>query len=179
MGLLSISLAVASILAIIVYFLIKRRNVKKSIVIVLAVIAIAMCSVFIWYLTPITAEIPENPAIQIRYSDTNYWIEDQEKIDAVTDLLETLELQREVSRYDGIFPRGQLVQADDYFIIEVYDLDQLEYSTPFRFGSYSFVISSPASSRFILPSTNNRNKYKILNAENILNELRAIISSAS
>ena len=163
-----------SIAMIIIYSLIsliKKKKVNKYAFSLLLAISVVLCSVFLWYIAPFTIDIPNNPAIKVRYDDHDFWLEEHASINSVTILLESLKFQRELIHYDGLFPSGQLVQGDGYFIIELYDSDEHINSFPRHIGDYSFVIMSPDNARFVVPSSNNRYKYKILGVERIYDEL--------
>ncbi|MCL2126208.1 MAG: hypothetical protein FWH33_09515 [Oscillospiraceae bacterium] len=180
MGLLLLALAVVSTIATVIYVAKKKRTSKKPIVVLLLLILVLSCCGLIWYLVPIVPMLPENPAIKVMYGEeTDIWIENQDNLATMVKLLATQKIQRELFHNNGMLPDGILVQRDEYFIIEIYDKDKIEYSMPEHIGDYCFVISSPTGSRFILPSNNNRNKLKVLHAEDIIDELYALVTSAS
>lgn|GEM_PF-5934213 len=119
----------------------------------------------------------ENAAFCIRYVKDNYWIESQEDVEAIARLLETVILQREIASDTDEFPHSApAVQEGSNFYLDVYDLDNIQYSMPICVGYYSFLIASPTDSRFLSPPIVNRVRYRILNAESILDELMLILS---
>ncbi|HBR03987.1 MAG TPA: hypothetical protein DD738_15410 [Ruminiclostridium sp.] len=181
MGILLILLLLVSIIIFIVYIAKNRKNVKAYVITALAFIVIMSCAVFSWYISPFKIHIPTNPAIKIRSNNDNFdtWIEDQKTVSNIVCHLESLEIRRELVHYDGIFSmKLSYVRADDYFIIELYDAGVMLFEMPQHIGDYCFVISNPENSMFIVPSKNNRNKYKIINAAIVKDELYKIALSA-
>jgi len=178
MGLLLLLLTVFSIASLVACLYRKRKiGYKKYGTIALVLITAVLCCAFTWYVVPFKNNFPSNMVISIRYDTRNYRIDDQDISDNIKRLLKEVTVQRELVHNSGIFPSGQLVQGDAYFVIELYDSDEMISALPKHIGEYCFIINSPESARYILPSNNNRNKYRILNADSILEELTAIITS--
>jgi|GEM_PF-5145805 len=166
-----------AIAALIACFIVKKKKVRICIVIIFAVAATATFFALDWYFTPMPLKLPENSALVISsYKNLpDYSIEDEEKVIAITELLETLEIQRELGRHTSNFPEGQAFQTGDFFIIEVHNLDEIEYEIPLFVGDYTFVISTPDSSRYRYFDHGNLKRYKILGAESIIDELIELI----
>ena len=176
MGSLLLLLAAISLIAT-ANCIIKRKSIKTPLAALLLLATILSCSGLVWFLIPIEPLIPENTAFKFLYDGSDYWVESRETTDKITDLLKTQKIQRELFHYNGM--QMPPVKGNEFFYIEVYDLDKVEYSMPKHIGDYCFVIPSPASSRFIIFSNGARNKLKILYAEEIIDELYAYALSTS
>lgn len=171
-GILLPAIVIVSIVLIVVYNLIKRRNAKKGLVIkVSAIIIIVISAVTVlYYLVPYKPYLPDNPVIYISSRNINHLqLEDQKDIDIVMNLLEKLEMRTDIS-FDRVLGSG--VSRNDSAYISIFDLD-VEIP-PYYVGDYSIIFSEPEDSRYRVFYGNERRRV-ILNAEDIVDELQAFI----
>ncbi len=139
----------------------RRVFVFGSFVLVL----IALLVVTAWYFYPFENDLPENTLIKIRTDDRNEWIDEDQTVESYTEHLQRLKHRREFTSYGGYFLHN--IQCDDYVILEIYNGDCLKDGFPEYIGDYVLVFSEPETSVFVLPSDNNRTKYRIVNDEEL------------
>ena len=158
----------------------KRAITKKRVRVILISVLIAaiLCAVVFWYFEPFERELPENPAIKIRVDDIDFWVENQEDVSNIKRILDGAIFQRESEPNNGIFPANIRVRTGEFFIMEIYDADELIAHLPKHIGDFVFIIPSPEASRFVIRSRNNRKKDRIFNAESILGEMTLVLEEA-
>lgn len=178
MGIALLMLVLLSAIVLIAYAVRKRKNASRKILASLLAFAAISVTLFCLYLSPYTIQAPSNPAVMVMTSKSNAWVEDDGAVADIMALLEPLELKRELIPYNGNFSNKITnVGADDYFIIMVYDNDNVSYEMPKHVGDYCFIISSYGYDTFTLPGSNNRNKSNVLDSGDAKDEIYEIIQA--
>ncbi len=139
---------------------------------ILTVFIIGLC-----YFYPRPLSLPEQIVLQLRTETETISIESERQIQPFTNLLGSVKLRRELVPYDGLWPENN-VQGDQYVIIEIYDGAAIHNHAPKHFCDISLVKSDLDASRLVWPSTNNRNKRKLVTTEETLQGLIQLTEEA-
>ena len=171
-----ILLAVA-ILIVLLLLSRKNNNVNRCFVIVLGAVGILIGSVAAWFYTPTSCHIPDNPVYQKRYGSYE-WIDDEDEREQLTDILESLELQRNSIPSQGLIPTDKAIPGgidpDMWMVIAIHDGDAIEHGSPKLWGYCSILLSHPYASRIVYVNEGLFGDYEILNVDTYIDLLSKI-----
>ena len=142
---------------------------------IIGILTVFIIGLFYFYPRPL--HLPEQIVLQLRTETETISIEEESQIQPFIDLLGSVKLRRELVPYDGLWPKNN-VQADQYVIIEIYDGAVIHNHIPAHFCDISLVKSDLDASRLVWPSTNNRNKRKLVTTEETLQGLIQLTEDA-